>query len=238
MADLSQQNFLILREQLAATMEEYLPKGPTLGILQALTLNVTSNIDKEQWELFRRTGTTHLMVISGSHIGLVAGFCYCLIKWLWSRSGRLCLYCPASKMASLFGFFAALLYALLAGFEPPSQRSLFACFFLFLRTFLSQRFTVWQAWRYGLLLVLLYEPHAVILPGFYLSFIAVAILILINQRIAGGKIKKALCIQLACLFGLMPLSLYWFSYGAVNGLFANLLAIPCGFLLFLWVCSI
>ena len=53
-----------------------------------------------------------------------------------------------------------------------------------------------------------------------------------NKRVAGGKIKKTLCIQLACLFGLMPLTLYWFSYGAVNGLVANLVAIPLvGFLI-------
>ncbi|MBA3535859.1 MAG: DNA internalization-related competence protein ComEC/Rec2 [Tatlockia sp.] len=222
----NQHSFLVLREKLALTMEQALPNSPSLGILQALTLNVTSHIDKDQWDLFRRTGTTHLMVISGSHIGLIAGFCYWLMKWLWSRSSRLCLYCPAIKIASVAGLLSALVYALLAGFEPPSQRSLIACFFLLLSNFLSQRFTVWQAWRYGLFLVLLFEPHAVLLPGFYLSFIAVAILIMINLRIVGGTIKKAICIQLACLFGLMPLSLYWFSYGAINGLIANLIAIP------------
>ncbi|MBA2651281.1 MAG: DNA internalization-related competence protein ComEC/Rec2 [Tatlockia sp.] len=225
-------SILVSRENLALTMEKAESDTSVLGILQALTLNVTSHIDKGQWDLFRRTGTTHLMVISGSHIGLIAGFCYWVMKWFWLRSSRLCLFWPASKIASITGFLSALIYALLAGFEPPSQRSLFACFFLFAGNFLSQRFTVWQAWRYGLLLVLLYEPHAVLLPGFYLSFIAVAILFLINKRVAGGKIKKTLLIQLACLFGLMPLTLYWFSYGAVNGLIANLLAIPLvGFLI-------
>lgn len=225
-ASLNQQTILVIREKLASTMEQALPNSAALGILQALSLNVTSHIDKDQWDLFRRTGTTHLMVISGSHIALIAGFCFGLIKWLWSRSSRLSLYCPAVKIASLVGLISALIYALLAGFEPPSQRSLVACFFILLSNFLSQRFTVWQAWRYGLLLVLLYEPHAVLLPGFYLSFIAVAILFLINKRIYGSSLKKTIYVQLACLFGLMPLSLYWFSYGAVNGLIANLVAIP------------
>ncbi|CDZ78937.1 ComEC family competence protein [Legionella massiliensis] len=220
------QTILLIREKLAALIESALPSGPALGIFQALTLNVTSHIDKKLWDLFRRTGTTHLMVISGSHIGLIAGFGYWFIKWLWSFSSRLCLYCPATKLASIVALLMALIYALLAGFEPPSQRSLFACFFFFMRNFLSQRFSLWQAWRYGLLLVLLYEPHAVLLPGFYLSFIAVAILFLINQRVSGGSLKKALYIQLACLLGLMPLSLYWFSYGAINGFAANLVAIP------------
>lgn len=220
------QIFLGLREKLAQVMENSLTDKTSLGILQALTINVTSNLNKELWDLFRRTGTTHLMVISGSHIGLIAAFIFSLIKWLWSRLSHLCLYCPAIKIASVISWLTALFYALLAGFDPPSQRAIFACFFLLLRNFLSQNFTVWQVWRYSLLLVLLYEPHAVLLPGFYLSFIAVAILILINQRVQTGKIKKAIYTQLACLVGLMPLTVYWFSYGAVNGLVANFIAIP------------
>lgn len=221
-----EEKLLSLRERLAASLEPDLLNSKALGILEALTLNVTSKIDKAQWDLFRRTGTTHLMVISGSHIALIAGFIYWLTKWLYSRFGRLPLYYPAAKLASLFSFLAALGYALLAGFEAPSQRALFACFFMLLRNFLSQKFTVWQAWRYGLFLVLIYEPHAVLQPGFYLSFIAVAILILTGIRVVGGSLKKALLIQLACLVGLMPLSLYWFSYGALNGYLANLVAIP------------
>lgn len=222
----NQERLLNLRNDLADSMAQLRPKGQALGVLQALTLGITFNIDKQQWDLFRRTGTTHLMVISGSHIGLVAGLTYWLIRWLWSRLSRMCLYWPAIQVASIVAFLMALAYALLAGFAPPAQRALVACFFLFLRNFISQRFTVWQAWRYALFAVLLYEPHAVLMPGFYLSFLAVATLILVSQRLPFKGIKQALCLQLACLLGLMPLTLYWFSYGAVNGLAANLLAIP------------
>lgn len=226
------QYLLAIREKLAETLSHSVTETPVLGVLQALTLGVTSNVDQSHWDLFRRTGTTHLMVISGSHIGLIVGFSYWLIKWLWSRSSRFCLYCPAAKIATGISIAMGFTYALLAGFAPPSQRSILACFFLLLRNFLNYRFTVWQAWRYGLLIVLLYEPHAVLLPGFYLSFIAVAILILINQRVGGSAIKKAIAIQVACLFGLMPLSLFWFSYGSINGFIANFLGIPwVGFLI-------
>jgi len=217
---------LTLRESIAATLAKLDPDRKTLGILQALTLGVTTHIDKDSWDLFRRTGTTHLMVISGSHIGLVAGFTYGFIKWLWCQFSRLCLIFPAQKVASIAGFFMATFYSLLAGFEVPSQRSLIVCFFMFFRNFCNQRFGVWQSWRYALLAVLIYEPHSVMMPGFYLSFIAVAILVLINQRFSFEGLRKTLLMQLACLIGLMPLTLYWFSYGAINGFIANLLAIP------------
>lgn len=217
---------LTLRNHMAETLASIDPDLKTLGILQALTLGITTNVDKDDWDLFRRTGTTHLMVISGAHIGLVAGLTYGFIKWLWCRLSWLCLRCPAPKVASIAGFFMAAIYALLAGFAVPAQRALIVCFFMFFRNFSSQRFGVWQAWRYALFAVMVFEPHSVMMPGFYLSFIAVAILVLINQRFTIGGFRKTLLMQVACLIGLMPLTLFWFSYGAVNGLVANMLAIP------------
>ncbi len=229
----SQQNRLLaLRQHLAYQLENLNLNEKTLGILQALTLGITTHLHQSEWDLFRHTGTTHLMVISGAHIGLMAGVGFSLTKWIWCRMGRICLRIPAQKAAAVVAMLMALCYALLSGFAVPAQRSLFACLFMFIRYFINQRFTQWQAWRYGLLIVLCLEPHAVLLPGLYLSFLAVAILIVINQRFQVTGLGKVFVIQLGCLFGLMPLSLFWFAYGAVNGLAANLAAIPwVGFVL-------
>lgn len=215
------------REQLAAQIEAAMPNAPGSGIVQAISLGITHHLTQAQWDLFRRTGTTHLMVISGAHVGLVAGFCYVLMDWLWRRSRRLCLWWPSQQVASIVGFLGALSYVLLAGSAIPAQRALIACGVLLSRNVLSWRFTGWQAWRYGLCLVLCFEPHAVVLPGFYLSFLAVAILIVMSRRFVNKRgLGQLFLLQLSCLIGLMPLTLYWFSYSALNGFFANLLAIP------------
>jgi competence protein ComEC len=166
------------------------------------------------------------MVISGAHIGLIIGMTYTCVKWLWSRMAFLCLRLPAARVASCVAFLMGLIYALIAGFAAPAQRAVVVSFFMLLPNVCSQRIGVWLAWRYALLAVILFEPHSVMMPGFYLSFIAVAILIAVNQRFLLKGIRKTLVMQLACLLGLMPLTLFWFSYGAVNGLVANLLAIP------------
>ncbi|WP_165474687.1 DNA internalization-related competence protein ComEC/Rec2 [Legionella nagasakiensis] len=217
---------LALRERLAAILERVGLDEKPLGVLQALTIGVTTHIDKDEWDLFRRTGTVHLMVISGAHIGLVAGMMYGLTKWLWSRCSWLCVCFAAQKAASLVALLMAFAYALLAGWGVPAQRAWIVCFFMLLRYFCNQRFSAWQAWRYSLFTVLICEPHSVLMPGFYLSFLAVAILLLVNQRLSCTGLKKMVVMQAACLFGLMPLTLFWFSYGAVNGLIANLLAVP------------
>ena len=222
----SQYKLLALRQYLASTLAVLGFDKTSQGLVEALALGITTHIDKSSWDLFRRTGTTHLMVISGAHIGLVAGLVYGFVKWLWCRSGRLCLYLPAPKIASFFAILIAGIYSLLAGFAVPAQRALIMCFFMFLPNFVNQRFNVWQAFRYALFAVLLMEPHSVRMPGFYLSFIAVAILVSVNQRFVQNGFKKMLMMQMACLIGLMPLTVFFFSYGSLNGLIANIIAIP------------
>lgn len=223
----SGQYFLLeLREKFAMKLQHLILHEEMLGIFEALTIGLTNHIDKSQWDLFRRTGTTHLIDISGEHIALIAGISYGLLKWLWKRLGHLCLRYPAPKVASAGAIIISFLYALIAGFAVPTQRSLIMCSVMLLRNFRNHTMSIWQSWCFALLLVLVFEPHSVYMLGFYFSFIAVAILISINQRMRLDKISKMLIMQIACLIGLMPLCLYWFSYGSLTGLIANLFAIP------------
>lgn len=215
-----------LREHLSFHLSDLVHEEDALGILQALTLGVTTHISQDLWALFRKTGTTHLMVISGAHIGLIAGMMFQLCMHLWSRLSRFCLRYPAQKISSVVAMMAGFVYALLAGFGVPAERSAVASLFMFVRYLGPKQFGAWQAWRYALFIVLLSEPHAVLMPGFYLSFMAVAILLTMNQRITSTGIVKIGLLQLSCMLGLLPFTLYWFSYGAINGLLANVLAIP------------
>lgn len=225
-------SWLRLREQLGESLTQLAPDLKTAGIIEALTLNLTTHINQNEWDLFRRTGTTHLFGISGEHIALISGLVFFMVRWLWSRSVRCCLLMPAVSFASIAALLVALLYAFLAGFEPPVQRALIGCFFYTLSYIGKQRFTSWQIWRYALFLVLCLEPHAVLMQGFYFSFLAVACILLTQQRWQFKGYKASLAIQFSCLAGLMPLTLYWYSYGSVNGFIANLFAIPLvGFLI-------
>ncbi|OYV53756.1 MAG: DNA internalization-related competence protein ComEC/Rec2, partial [Legionella sp. 21-45-4] len=124
------------------------------------------------------------------------------------------------------GIFVAVLYTILSGFNIPAFRALVAYVVLTSRNFTPYRFRGWDAWRAALGLVLLTEPHAVMFPGFYLSFAASGILIGVNQRVKVHFVKQMLLTQLACLVGLLPLTLYFFGYASLNGFLANLLAIP------------
>lgn len=222
----TQFNLLQLRENFANYLMGLSPNHRVAGILEALTINLTTHIAKDDWELFRRTGTIHLIGISGEHVTLISGILFFLVRILWSRSVGLCLRVPSIYPASLAGLFIAFIYSLLAGFAPPVQRALVGCFFYTVYCLGKQRLSAWQVWRYAMFAILCFEPHAVFMQGFYFSFLAVACLLLTQQRWPLQGFKASLGLQLSCLIGLMPLSLYWYAYGSVNGFIANMITIP------------
>ncbi|MDO4234703.1 DNA internalization-related competence protein ComEC/Rec2 [Pseudomonas sp.] len=145
--------------------------------LAALVLGDGSGLRAEQWQVLQDTGTVHLLVISGQHIGLLAGLIYALVAGM-ARYGCWPRHLPWLPWACGLAFAAALGYGLLAGFGVPVQR---ACVMVGLVLLWRLRFRQLGAW-WPLLLafngVLLLEPLASLTPGFWLSFAAVAILIL------------------------------------------------------------
>lgn len=196
------------------------------AIIEALVIGDSHAISKSLWDVFRLTGTTHLMVISGAHIGLLASMLYVVFFWLWRRSVRLCLLLSAPQAASIASMLGAILYAWLSGFAPPAERALLAVLFVLSRFWVGRQFSMLLAWRYAIMAVLFIEPHAVMMPGFYLSFLAALILILSRLMVKRGYLANLFLVQSMCLIGLTPLTLYFFGFGGLNGLVTNLFAIP------------
>jgi len=146
------------------------------GALAALVLGDGAGLGREDWQVLQDTGTVHLLVISGQHIGLLAGVVYLLIAGL-ARYGLWPSRLPWLPWACGLAFAAAIGYGLLAGFEVPVRR---ACLMIGLVLLWRLRFRHLGAW-WPLLLalngVLLLDPLASLQPGFWLSFAAVAVLI-------------------------------------------------------------
>ena len=101
------------RQAIADQLEQVLADNVSLPMIKALTIGDGDSLTSQQWEIFRKTGTTHLMVISGSHIGLVAGLVYLLVIRLWAWTGILA-WSP-QKVAAIAALVTALLYAGLTG---------------------------------------------------------------------------------------------------------------------------
>lgn len=215
-----------LRLYVSAELEKYIPNTDGIALIQGLIIGLSAHISPALWDLFRRTGTTHLVVISGEHIAMFAGQAYLILRFLWSRSYRLCLWCPAPKFASIISILLACVYGFFSGFGVPIQRAVITFTLCTLPYLGIYPFHIWQIWKMALCIVLLLDPHVILMPGFYLSFVAVALLISLSQKIHTGWLRELALIQCVCTIGLMPCTLYFFGYGAWSGIIANLIAVP------------
>nr|WP_164504207.1 DNA internalization-related competence protein ComEC/Rec2 [Nitrosomonas sp. HPC101] len=215
------------RDEIRSQFQHYLAGYPYAGVLVALTVGDQRAIPSEQWETFARTGTTHLMAISGSHITLLAGMVFLLMYRAW-RYGSLSLWLPARKFALVCGLIVAIGYALLAGFAVPVRRALFMMAIIVAAFWGNQRVRTLPVLGWVLLLVVVLDPWSVIAPGFWLSFAAVALICLvISGRIGqSGAIVSWMRIQWAITLGLFPLLLILFQQISLISPIANAVAIP------------
>ncbi|SMG10473.1 DNA internalization-related competence protein ComEC/Rec2 [Paraburkholderia susongensis] len=165
------------RAALRARIDAVLADAPHRGIVVALAIGAQDEVSAADWQLMRGTGTSHLVAISGLHIGFVAGLAGWLAAAVWRRSGWLGrdwpLRLPAQIVGVTAGAFFAALHAAFAGFNVPAQRALWMAAVVALAFVGGRnlaRSTV-LAWALGL--VLLIDPWAVVSAGFWLSFCAV-----------------------------------------------------------------
>ncbi len=218
----------LLRERVRDRMNTVLQGKPYAGVLRALAIGDESGIRQNDWQTFLRTGTNHLMAISGLHITMLAGLAFSLTYALWRRSEVLTLALPARKAATLAGALFALAYALMAGFSIPTQRTLYMLTVFAVALWLGRNVSIARVLAYALLVVVLLDPWSVLAAGFWLSFGAVAV---ISYALAGRLrsphwFREAVTTQWAVTLGLMPLLLFMFQQVSIISPLANALAIP------------
>jgi competence protein ComEC len=220
------------RDRLRRVFFAAAPDAPYVGILAALAVGDQQAISSEQWRVFRQTGVTHLMSISGLHVTMVAALFAGLIGWLWRRGERLMLFLPAPKAAIAAGWFAACTYSLLAGFSVPTQRTLYMLSAVALALWSGRNLGASRGLLLALLPVLLIDPWAVLAPGFWLSFAAVGLLFYVGTARVGAQRgwRTALAgwgaTQWAVTVGTLPLLLLMFQQFSLVSPVANAVAIP------------
>lgn len=178
-------SLLALRQYLLKRMSLYTSESEVGGLLVALVLGLADQIDPAHAGLFSNTGTSHLFVISGLHVGLVVGVVYWLAGLCLRPFTGLSFFLPRQKQAMLFAMLAATLYAGLAGFTLPTVRALVMSVVLMAVYLSGRKLPIFLRWLIALSTVLSLDPLAPVSQGFWFSFIAVAALILLidgNQR--------------------------------------------------------
>lgn len=230
------------RYRLREKILQALPNAPYAGVLVALVVGDQRDVAQADWKVFNRTGIGHLISISGLHITMVAGLFASLINFLWRRSfftqAQLPLRLATPKVTAIAGAIAALIYVALAGFGVPAQRTLMMLMVVALAMWTGRITSVSYVLSAALGAVIVLDPWAVMWPGFWLSFGAVAVLLFATSgrileqpaKIAKERWKQNLRMatrtQYAVTVGLVPLTLLLFGQVSLISPIANAVAIP------------
>jgi competence protein ComEC len=227
-----------LREDLSRRIATLLPAGPERALIQALAVGDTRQLSEADWQLMREQGMTHLIAISGLHITLFASLAAWLcfgICWIFPKLTR---RIPRVQLSAMVGLIAASAYALLAGFGVPAQRTLLMLAVVMLAIIFRRINSIWSGFALALFSVLLFDPLVVMNAGAWMSFSAVALLILFfGKRFPRpGWFKEMLLAQALMTFGLLPLGVVFFGQISLTAPLANLIAIPVVSLMIVPLC--
>ncbi len=219
---------LVARDRIATAIAAALGERPATGIVAGLSVGLQDALSPEQWRQLARSGTSHLMAISGMHIGLfavVAGWLAGRVQRWRQHRGALG---SARDAAVLAGSLAALAYGALAGWSVPTQRTVIMIGLVAAALHARRRVGAADALALGAVAVLLCEPLAPLAVGFWLSFGAVAAILLVSTGgiARDGVLRGYARAQWAVTAGLVPILVG--SFGAVSLVSAavNLVAIP------------
>jgi len=237
-----------MRQRVRDAIEASVADRRAAGVLAALAVGDQGAIDREDWDLFRNTGVAHLMSISGLHVTMFAWLAGVGVALLWRLSPQAMLRVPVPLVARVGGLVAALGYAIFSGWGVPAQRTVW----MLATVVLLQLSGLRWPWLLVLLLaaavVTALDPWALMQPGFWLSFMAVGVL-MASSPIDGsagahdaasdepapdrGPVRRfadllrgALRTQVIATLGLAPLTLVFFQQVSLVGFVANLFAIP------------
>lgn len=197
------------------------------GGLAALVVGDGSGLSRADWQVLQDTGTVHLMVISGQHVSLLAAVLFAgvalLFRWgIWPQTLP---WLPVAVGLALFG---ALGYGWLAGFEVPVQRACLMVALALIWRLCFWHLGVWLPLLVSVTLVLVINPLVSLQAGFWLSFAAVALLILgFSGRLGRWTALVSLWrAQWLIAVGLLPLLLALSLPVSLTGPIANLVAVP------------
>ncbi|QDQ87814.1 DNA internalization-related competence protein ComEC/Rec2 [Alcaligenaceae bacterium SJ-26] len=174
-----------VRHAVRAGMQHHLAGSRYGAVLVALALGDQAGVPAQDWATFNRSGITHLVSISGLHVTMVAALGGGLALYLWKRlSWRgvpLAARCPAQIPAACCALWVAWLYCLLAGWGVPAQRTFFMLAVVAVCALLQLPLSLSRVLALAAVIVLLFDPWAVLAQGFWLSFGAVGVLMLASQ---------------------------------------------------------
>jgi competence protein ComEC len=217
---------------------ERIPSGDSRGVLKALVVGDRSEISSDNRRLFARIGVSHLLAISGLHVGMVATLSFLVFRTLLSRSETMLLRAWVNRAAAMLSILPVLAYGLLAGMSPSTQRAVVMVTVFLLAAVLEREGEKFNTLAVAALIILLIAPTTLFNVSFQLSFAAVFAILYCLERLPwvprlrsappsiGKKVGLLVLVSASAILGTLPITLYYFNQTSLIGLASNCILVP------------
>ncbi|CAN5160639.1 ComEC/Rec2 family competence protein [soil metagenome] len=219
--------------------------GPrTGGVAAAMVTGHEAWLQREDLDAMRDSGLAHILSISGLHMAVVGGFVFFLARLFVAAWPWLALRVSGKKVAAVAGLIAVITYLVVSGSPAPAERSAITASIAFIAILLDRQAITMHALAVAALIVLVFQPEAIVTPGFQMSFAATAALVALSESWPSrvreisapwpivmvqrgfGWLVVAVTASLVAGLATGPFAMQHFNRTAVYGLFANLATSP------------
>ncbi|TAM02680.1 MAG: DNA internalization-related competence protein ComEC/Rec2, partial [Rhodanobacter sp.] len=218
-----------VRAAIAHAIETRVHDPHDAALLRAFAVGDTRDLSQDDWAVARANGVSHLIAISGFHVGVAAVFGVWLALLAYTVCPRLGLWLPRPQAQAAAALLAAGVYSALAGFGLPTVRTLLMIAVVALARCSRRGSNGAHSLALALIVIVLVDPLAVLAAGFWLSFVGVGFLILCLQSHGRGWrafLHELSAGQLLMTVALLPLTLWFFGQASLVGALSNLIAVP------------
>jgi competence protein ComEC len=213
------------RARMSARIAAAVP-GESARFVRALALGDTRSLQDEDWATLRVAGLTHLIAISGFHVGLVAGAFALLARGLWWCLPGFGRRLPRPQAVAAAAMFGALLYAAATGFAVPTLRTALMIAVVAYARIARRGWRAVDALSVAATGLAVLDPLSLLSAGFWLSFAGVTCLLWCMPVPSPQPWRDFLNAQRVATVGLLPLSVSMFGQASLIGPLVNLVAIP------------
>ncbi len=217
---------------------ERAPPSDSRAILKALVIGDRYEISPQNREMFSRIGISHLLAISGLHIGMVATLVFFAFRFLLAQSRKILLAAWVPRGAALMAIVPVISYGFLAGMSPSTKRAVIMVTVFLLAIVFEREDDKTNTLAFAALVILIINPTALFEISFQLSFTSVfCILYLLNnlplvsrlRSLPSTALKKLglfLVVSAAAILGTLPITLYYFNQTSLIGVITNCIMVP------------